>query len=306
MCRWAELCATGVATTTTSRLVAGITGAPASGARRARASHTVERLAAAPLPFDPPLDGDESGQPRARPRAGAHPGRGRGLPKPIHELLLPLAGRADRAGARAGDAARARPRRPVPRPRGRPVRVRRRASTTSSACWTSSADFTRSGRATRDRPDGRHARRREARVRAADRTSSRAPRASPRACTSTTTRRTSRRAQAADGPPRDAGRGGGSAAARRRPRRPVPGGAAGRPRVGRELLDQAARAAVRLRAGRSRCATPARASSRSRSGSSSATASGPSSDILGRDRGYNRDDVAEHAAAPRLARGAAA
>ena len=34
------------------------------------------RLAAPPIPFDPPLDGDERGQRRARPRAGAHPGRG--------------------------------------------------------------------------------------------------------------------------------------------------------------------------------------------------------------------------------------
>ena len=56
------------------------------------------------------------------------------------------------------------------------------------------------------------------------------------------------RARAADGPPRDARGRGRPAAARRRLRRPLPGRAPGRPRVGRELLDQEARAALRLHA----------------------------------------------------------
>ena len=72
-------------------LVAGIT-ARQRKALVARELHTVERLAAAPIPFDPPLDGTSaSSVERVREQARIQV-EGRGLPKPIHELLLPPPG----------------------------------------------------------------------------------------------------------------------------------------------------------------------------------------------------------------------
>ena len=63
--------------------------AAAEGARGARARHG-RRLAAAPIPFDPPLDGTSAASvERVREQARIQV-EGRGLPKPIHELLLPI------------------------------------------------------------------------------------------------------------------------------------------------------------------------------------------------------------------------
>ena len=77
---------------------------------------------------------------------------------------------------------------------------------------------------------------------------------------------------AARAAPRDARGGGRPPAPRPRPRRPVPGRPPGHPGERRELLDQAARAAVRARARGGASGAPARASSRSRPGSRAATA----------------------------------
>ena len=72
-------------------LVAGIT-ARQRKALVARELDTVERLAAAPIPFDPPLDGTSATSvERVREQARIQV-EGRGLAKPIHELLLPKPG----------------------------------------------------------------------------------------------------------------------------------------------------------------------------------------------------------------------
>ena len=63
----------------------------AAQALAARELDTVVRLAAAPIPFDPPLDGTTP-RASARARAGSHPGGGPRHAEAIHELLLPVAG----------------------------------------------------------------------------------------------------------------------------------------------------------------------------------------------------------------------
>ena len=91
VCRWAELCQLRRRADDHLSLVAGIT-ARQRKALVARELNTVVRLAAAPIPFDPPLDGTgASSVERVREQARIQV-EGRGAPKPIHELLLPRPG----------------------------------------------------------------------------------------------------------------------------------------------------------------------------------------------------------------------
>ena len=91
VCRWAELCVKRRRDDDHLSLVAGIS-ARQRKALAARDIDTVERLAAAPIPLDPPLDGSSaSSLERVREQARIQVA-GRGLPKPIYELLLPGAG----------------------------------------------------------------------------------------------------------------------------------------------------------------------------------------------------------------------
>jgi predicted RecB family nuclease len=91
VCRWAELCSQRRRADDHLSLVAGIT-ARQRKALVARELATVERLAAAPIPFDPPLDGTSAtAVERVREQARIQVA-GRGLPRPIHELLLPAPG----------------------------------------------------------------------------------------------------------------------------------------------------------------------------------------------------------------------
>ena len=91
VCRWAQVCAERRRADDHLSLVAGIT-ARQRKALTSRELDTVERLAAAPIPFDPPLDGAGAASvERVREQARIQV-EGRGLPKPIHELLLPAPG----------------------------------------------------------------------------------------------------------------------------------------------------------------------------------------------------------------------
>jgi uncharacterized protein len=86
VCRWAELCQLRRRADDHLSLVAGIT-ARQRKALVARELDTVQRLAAAPIPFDPPLDGTSANSvERVREQARIQV-EGRGLAKPIHELL---------------------------------------------------------------------------------------------------------------------------------------------------------------------------------------------------------------------------
>ena len=91
VCRWAELCVKRRRDDDHLSLVAGIT----SRQRKAlvgREIDTVVRLAAAPIPFDPPLDGASAASvERVREQARIQVA-GRGQAKPIHELLMPPPG----------------------------------------------------------------------------------------------------------------------------------------------------------------------------------------------------------------------
>ena len=91
VCRWAELCVQRRRDDDHLSLVAGIS-ARQRKALAAREIDTVERLAAAPIPLDPPLDGSSAASiERMREQARIQV-EGRGLPKPIYELLLPKPG----------------------------------------------------------------------------------------------------------------------------------------------------------------------------------------------------------------------
>ena len=91
VCRWAELCVKRRRDDDHLSLVAGISGRQRKSLK-AREIDTVVRLAAAPLPFDPPLDGaGASSLEHVREQARIQV-EGRGLPKPIYELLLPTVG----------------------------------------------------------------------------------------------------------------------------------------------------------------------------------------------------------------------
>ena len=242
VCRWAELCRGRRREDDHLSLVAGIT-ARQRKALVARELQTVERLAAAPIPFDPPLDGTSaSSVERVREQARIQV-EGRGLPKPIHELLLPPPGEPI-------DHERGLAILPEPDPgdlfldlEGDPY------------AFDDGVDYlfgvmdVEGGihriLVIRPRPaGGRLPGRREARVRAAHRLHRRAARAPPEHARLPLRLVRADRAQAAHGPARDARGGGGPAPARRRARRSLPGGAAGPARLGRELLDQADRGAL--------------------------------------------------------------
>ena len=88
VCRWNEQCVQRRRDDDHLSLVAGITGRQRK-ALAPREIDTVVRLAAAPLPFDPPLDGaSAASMERIREQARIQVD-GRGLPRPIYELLLP-------------------------------------------------------------------------------------------------------------------------------------------------------------------------------------------------------------------------
>jgi predicted RecB family nuclease len=91
VCRWAAVCAQRRRDDDHLSLVAGITSRQRT-ALGTRDIDTVVRLANAPLPFTPPLDGTSAASvERVREQARIQV-EGRGLPKPIHELLLPPPG----------------------------------------------------------------------------------------------------------------------------------------------------------------------------------------------------------------------
>ena len=91
VCRWVELCVQRRRDDDHLSLVAGIS-ARQRKALGARGIDTVERLAAAPIPLDPPLDGTSATSlERVREQARIQVS-GRGLLKPIYELLLPKPG----------------------------------------------------------------------------------------------------------------------------------------------------------------------------------------------------------------------
>ena len=88
VCRWAELCVQRRRDDDHLSLVAGI-NARQRKALAARQIDTVERLAAAPIPLDPPLDGSSAASiERVREQARIQVA-GRGRARPIYELLLP-------------------------------------------------------------------------------------------------------------------------------------------------------------------------------------------------------------------------
>ncbi|MDQ2688788.1 MAG: TM0106 family RecB-like putative nuclease [Chloroflexota bacterium] len=91
VCTWAPLCAERRRADDHLSLVAGITGRQRTALAR-REIDTVVRLANSPIPFDPPLDGSSAASvERVREQARIQV-EGRGLAKPIYELLLPDAG----------------------------------------------------------------------------------------------------------------------------------------------------------------------------------------------------------------------
>jgi len=91
VCRWAAVCAQRRREDDHLSLVAGITSRQRT-ALATREIDTVVRLANAPLPFNPPLDGTSATSiERVREQARIQV-TGRDLPKPIYELLLPAPG----------------------------------------------------------------------------------------------------------------------------------------------------------------------------------------------------------------------
>jgi uncharacterized protein len=91
VCRWSIECAARRRADDHLSLVAGITARQRT-ALAAREIDTVVRLANAPIPFDPPLDGTSAASvERVREQARIQV-EGRGRPSPIYELLLPPPG----------------------------------------------------------------------------------------------------------------------------------------------------------------------------------------------------------------------
>ena len=284
-------------------LVAGIT-ARQRKALVARELDTVERLAAAPIPFDPPLDGTSAASvERVREQARIQV-EGRGAAEADPRAAPAEAGRADRARARARHPARARS--PATcSSTSRATRTRSTtASTTSSASSTSHGEFTRDLVVRPRRAGRRHAGRREARVRAAHGLPHRAARAlsasmhvyhyasyEPTALKRLMGRHGTREERGRSAPPR------------RRPRRPVPRRAPGPSRIGRELLASSASS----RSTTSSAGGPARRRLEHRRVRGVAPARRRRSAALRHprlDRDLQPRRRAEHAAPPRLARAA--
>ena len=91
VCRWSEMCEARRRADDHLSLVAGIS-ARQRKALVARDFSTVSRLAAAPIPFDPPLDGSSAAAvERVREQARIQV-EGRGRKPPLHEVLLPKSG----------------------------------------------------------------------------------------------------------------------------------------------------------------------------------------------------------------------
>ncbi len=91
VCRWAVECAQRRRADDHLSLVAGISSRQRASLAT-REIDTVVRLANAPIPFDPPIDGTSAtGIERVREQARIQV-QGRGLARPIHELLLPRPG----------------------------------------------------------------------------------------------------------------------------------------------------------------------------------------------------------------------
>ncbi|MEO8510699.1 MAG: TM0106 family RecB-like putative nuclease [Chloroflexota bacterium] len=90
VCRWAEACSAQRRQDDHLSLVAGISARQRT-ALVARGIDTVTKLGSAPLPFDPPLGGSDASVERIREQARLQVA-GRGLSKPLHELLLPAPG----------------------------------------------------------------------------------------------------------------------------------------------------------------------------------------------------------------------
>ena len=260
----------------------GLHGAPAQGRRPLAGG--LDRVAPAPGAegaghLHPPRPGRRhasarsaprrhaSGDARARAPAGPPPGRGRG--RPAHPLRAdraePAQGRNARAESRAARAAGAAPGRSVLRHRGR-SRTRSTTGSTTSSASSSPACRTPNGKPTfhafwaRD-AEGKVTRAAEKRaferahgsLHGSARQGSEHPHLPLRAVRAD-------RPRPAHGPARDPRGRGGPAAPRRRARRSLRSRPPGRARVGRELLDQAARAPLPVHA-RDR---PARRRSRDR------------------------------------------
>ncbi len=191
VCRWAELCVKRRRDDDHLSLVAGISGRQRKSLL-AREIDTVERLAAAPIPFDPPLDGaGAASMERVREQARIQV-QGRGLPKPRYELFEPAPG--EPIDAERGLAT-------LPEPNegdlfldleGDPYAFDDGIDYLFGVLDTAGdlhADLVVRSRRRR----GDHACRREGGLREAHGPAHRASRRATRACTSTTTPRTSRR-----------------------------------------------------------------------------------------------------------------
>jgi uncharacterized protein len=90
VCRWSEACSAQRRRDDHLSLVAGISGRQRT-ALVARGIDTVTKLGAARLPFDPPLGGSAASIGRVREQARIQVA-GRGLSRPLYELLLPPSG----------------------------------------------------------------------------------------------------------------------------------------------------------------------------------------------------------------------
>ena len=309
VCRWDELCTERRRDDDDLSLVAGIAQPPAPGAEGARRSRPAAAWPACTLPLDPAARrhaaADRSSASIDR-RASRSRARTRG--RTLYELIDPsrLRGRHARAQPRPARAARAAPGRPLLRHRGRPVRARRRrrlplrrpgarparrraASRPSTRFWARDDD----GRVTLDAEKRAFERLMDLFM---DRLAARPddPHLPLRAVRAD-------RARPAHGPARHPRGRGRPPAARRRARRPLPRRPPGRARVGRELLDQAARAPVRLHA-RDRPARRGLVDRRVR-GLAAASAGRPGTTTRRSDQieRYNHDDVVSTLHAARLA-----
>ena len=302
VCRWAVLCAQRRRDDDHLSLVAGITGRQRT-ALATREIDTVVRLANAPIPFDPPLDGSSAVERRARARAGTHPGRRARAPEADPRApRCPAHGAADRAGARPCQPAGAERRATCSSTSRATPSPSTTGSTTCSAYSTPSTAFTPIWSTDPDRPDEITLAGEKAAferlidllmARLALRPEMHIYHYAPYEPTAL---------EAADGPPCDPRGRGGSPAARRRAGRPVSASFARASAPRSRATASSVSSLSTTSSAPSRSRTPGRASWRSRSGSSSARAIGRPPASSTRSPRYNRDDVVSTATPPRLAR----